>query len=155
MRPFQCPVRTWIAAAAACAAIATMPACSKSGAVQHQAQPSTQSAANTTPAPVANATTAPLGNQPDKIDIDAIFPKGPGRELLLNNCTSCHTFVPIVVLQMSKDAWEKNKRIHRSRVDGMSDEDFETLYEYLIANFNPQHPVPKLHKEFLDTWTSY
>ena len=90
-----------------------------------------------------------------KVNIDAIFPAGRGRELLLNNCTSCHTFVPIVVLQMTRDAWEHNKLIHRDRVSALDDADFETLYEYLIANFNPDHPVPKLPKELLATWTSY
>ena len=90
-----------------------------------------------------------------KVNIDAIFPAGRGRELLLNNCTSCHTFVPIVVLQMARGAWERNKLIHRDRVTALDDADFEALYEYLIANFNPDHPVPKLPKELLATWTSY
>ena len=89
------------------------------------------------------------------MNIDEIFPAGRGRELLLNNCTSCHTFVPIVVLQMSKEAWERNSRDHRGRVAAMSDADFATLYRYLVANFNPDRPVPKLPQELLDTWTSY
>lgn len=94
-------------------------------------------------------------NRPDKVDIDAIFPAGRGRDLLLNNCTSCHTFVPIVVLQMDKTAWERNSRIHRSRVPALTDEEFEVLYQYLVANFNPDRPVPTLPKSLLDTWTTY
>ena len=80
---------------------------------------------------------------------------GPGRDLVLNNCTSCHTFVPIVILQMTKEAWERNGRDHRERVTGLSDADFEILYEYLIANFNPARLVPALPRELLDAWTSY
>ena len=92
---------------------------------------------------------------PVKVNLDEIFPPGAGRDLVLNNCTTCHTFVPIVVLQLTREAWERNQRIHRERVPGMTDGDFKTLYEYLIANFNPDRPVPKLPKALLDTWTSY
>ena len=90
-----------------------------------------------------------------RVNIDEIFPPGPGRDLVLNNCTSCHTFVPIVILQMTKEAWERNGRDHRERVTGLSDADFEILYEYLIANFNPARLVPALPRELLDAWTSY
>jgi hypothetical protein len=89
------------------------------------------------------------------VNLDEIFPAGRGRELLLNNCTTCHTFVPIVVLQMTKEAWERNSRDHRGRVASLSDADFKILYEYLIANFNPSRPVPKLPEELLNTWTAY
>lgn len=108
------------------------------------------------PAPAQPAKAAALiETQSAKVNIDEIFPAGRGRELLLNNCTGCHTFVPIVVLQMTKEAWERNSRDHRGRVAALSDADFKTLYQYLIANFNPDRPVPKLPKELLDTWTSY
>lgn len=107
------------------------------------------------PAPPHPAKTASADTQPAKVNIDGIFPTGRGRDLLLNNCTGCHTFVPIVVLQMTKEAWERNSRDHRGRVTALSDADFKTLYDYLTANFNPDRPVPKLPKELLDTWTSY
>ena len=74
---------------------------------------------------------------------------------MLNNCTSCHTIAPIVVLQMTRDAWELNAREHRDRVISLSDAEIATLYAYLAANFNPDRPVPELPKELLDTWTSY
>jgi mono/diheme cytochrome c family protein len=102
------------------------------------------------PGAAAAANTAPA-----KLNIDEIFPPGEGRELVLNNCTSCHTIVPIVVLQMTKDAWELNAREHRDRVTSLSDAEVATLYAYLAANFNPGRPVPKLPKELLDTWTAY
>lgn len=90
-----------------------------------------------------------------KVNLDEIFPAGPGRDLVLNNCTTCHTFVPIVVLQMNKEAWERNSRDHRERVKALGDRDFRILYEYLIANFNPDRPPPKLPPELLQTWTAY
>ena len=90
-----------------------------------------------------------------KVNIDEIFPPGEGRDLVLNNCQNCHTFVPIVVLQMEEDAWTRNSIDHRERVTQLSDEEFKTLYTYLKANFHPGRPVPKLPKALLDTWTSY
>ena len=102
------------------------------------------------PAPAAPAAPAPA---PLKIDMNAIFPPGPGRDLVLNNCQNCHTFVPIVVLQMEETAWTRSSVDHRPRVSGLSDEEFKTLYDYLKANFNPAHPVPALPRELLDTWT--
>ncbi len=68
--------------------------------------------------------------------------------------SACRTFVPIVVLQMDKGQWTRSSDQHRDRVVGLSDEEFAALYDYLIANFNPQKPVPKLPQELLDTWTS-
>lgn len=91
----------------------------------------------------------------NKIDMEEIFPRGPGRELVLNNCQNCHTFVPIVVLQMEKDAWARNSIDHRERVTSLTDEEFTSLYAYLVANFHPGRPVPTLPKELLETWTSY
>ena len=87
------------------------------------------------------------------MNLDEIFPPGRGRELVLNNCTTCHTFVPIVVLQLTKEAWERNRSIHRDRVPAMTDADFNVLYDYLAASFNPGRPVPKLPQSLLDTWT--
>src|SRR5713226_8694061 len=87
------------------------------------------------------------GSQSAKVKIDEIFPPGRGRDLVRSNCTTCHTFVPIVVLQMTKEAWERNSRDHRDRVKALSDDDFKTLYVYLVVNFNPDRPVPTLPKE--------
>ena len=112
-------------------------------------------ASSPAPQPQEPAKTASADTPTAKVNIDEIFPSGRGRDLLLNNCTGCHTFVPIVVLQMTREAWERNSRDHRGRVAALSDADFKTLYDYLIANFNPNRPVPKLPKELLDTWTSY
>ena len=87
--------------------------------------------------------------------MDAIFPAGPGRDLLLNNCQNCHVWVPIVILQMDEDAWYRNSLEHRDRVGSLPDADFETLYEYLATNFTPDTPVPQLPAALLEAWTSY
>ncbi len=90
-----------------------------------------------------------------KVDIDEIFPPGPGRDLVLNNCQSCHVWVPIVILQMDEAAWRRNSLEHRERVEALSDEEFATLYAYLSSTFTPERPVPTLPAALLDTWTSY
>lgn len=95
------------------------------------------------------------GNASGRLNLDEIFPAGRGRELVLNNCTSCHNITPIVTLQLTKDAWALNARGHRERVAALEDADFLALYEYLSANFNPDRPVPRLPRELLDQWTSY
>lgn len=87
--------------------------------------------------------------------MNRIFPPGPGRDLVLENCQNCHTFVPIVILQMEDAAWTRSGVDHRPRVTGLTDTEFKTIYDYLKANFNPNHPVPVLPRELLDTWTGY
>jgi mono/diheme cytochrome c family protein len=101
------------------------------------------------------ATGTASGGGPATVDLAAIFPQGPGRDLVLENCQNCHTFVPIVVLQMDRDAWHRNSLDHRERVTTLTDEQFTILYEYLTTNFGPHRPVPRLPKELLKTWTGY
>ena len=127
-------------------------ACSRSAEGTPSSAPAASTAQPATP-PAATGD-GPQGG-PTKVNMDQIFPAGPGRDLVLNNCQNCHTFVPIVILQMEEPAWTRNSVDHRPRVTGLSDEEFKTLYDYLKANFNPQHPVPKLPQELLDTWTGY
>ena len=98
---------------------------------------------------------AAASEAPVKLDLQAIFPPGEGRELVLNNCQTCHNFAPIVILQMDKEQWARNSVDHRERVKGLSDADYRVIYEYVSANFNPDRPVPKLPKEILESWTSY
>jgi hypothetical protein len=136
-------IRQWFLAGVSCVLVA---ACSGSA-------PSSAPAATENTSVVAES---PAEGQPAaKLNIDEIFPPGQGRDLVLNNCTNCHTIVPIVVLQMTKDAWDLNAREHRDRVTSLTDAEVAALYEYLAANFNPNRPVPKLPEELLKTWTAY
>jgi hypothetical protein len=87
--------------------------------------------------------------------MDAIFPQGPGRNLVLNNCQNCHTWVPILILQMNEQEWDRWSREHRQRVEGLVDDEFSTLLSYLKVNFNPDTPVPELPPALLEAWTTY
>ena len=71
--------------------------------------------------------------------------------LLLNNCTSCHTFVPIVVLQIVKDAGAEQGESSQPRA-GAGDADFETRSRIWLRT-STDRPVPKL-EELLETPTS-
>jgi hypothetical protein len=110
------------------------------------------------PGPAASTATGDgkttAGAGASKVNMEEIFPAGAGRDLVLNNCQNCHTFVPIVVLQMDEEAWTRSSLDHRQRVN-VKDDEFQTMYAYLKANFNPNRPVPKLPKELLESWTTY
>src|SRR5436309_135368 len=70
------------------------------------------SSAPAAPAPAATAATAEPQTVAD------IFPPGPGRDLVLNNCASCHNVACSAIGQRSKDRWESLKSGHRERVAG-------------------------------------
>lgn len=67
--------------------------------------------------------------------------------MLLNNCTSCHSFVCAVTGQRTVDYWQTVKTGHRERVSSLSDDDFNALFTYLADNFNDKKPVPALPPE--------
>lgn len=91
---------------------------------------------------------------PEKLDINAIFPQGSGRELVLDNCLACHTFVRIVLGQRNKDEWAMVRRKMRPDVSRLSDAEADSLFGYLEATFNETKPVPILPDWLLvqDTW---
>ena len=100
---------------------------------------------------------APLvaSSEPVRVDLNAIFPPGPGRDLVLNNCQTCHAWTPIVILHMDQNAWRRNGHEHRDRVEALSDEEFKVLYDYLSSTFTPERPKPTLPHGLLEAWTTY
>jgi len=83
------------------------------------------------------AADGPLGAQTPEECVES-------RNILLNNCTSCHTFVPIVKAQKSEDAWNSLLTAHRERVLHMSDDEFKMLGDFLRSHYNETEPVPSL-----------
>src|SRR5690606_17223543 len=97
-------------------------------------------------------------SQAQSVDLDVIFncsPDGPlgsqtpedcleSRTVLLNSCTACHTFVPIVKAEKTEEAWDATLGVHRSRVPDLTDEQFSALSEFLKAHFNDTVPAPAL-----------
>lgn len=117
---------------------------------------------------VAAPVFAPLPAAAQDLDLDEVFrctsPEDGGqeaclaaRETLLNNCTTCHTFVPIVMQQFEPGGWESliHRHVAAGRVKQLSEEKVAELQAYLTDNFNPDHPQPDLPPSLLATWTSY
>lgn len=88
-------------------------------------------------------------------NINDVFPEGAGRDLVLDNCQSCHVLVPILVLPLDDAAWYRSSLEHRERVEGLTDSEFEALYDYLASNFTPDKEAPELPPALLDSWTTY
>lgn len=107
-------------------------------------QPTTvQPTASAQPTPQAS----PSGQQ--KLNIDDYLPKGPGRDLMLRDCTTCHSFVPIVTGQRPNERWQSLKIDHKDKVPGTSEADYNAIFAYLMENFNNTKPAPKFPDWFL------
>ncbi len=106
-------------------------------------------------APQTKKSTAKPSGKKVEVNMNELFPPGKGRDLVLDNCMSCHSMAPIVVAQKTRGEWTQLGFSHRSTTPGLSDEQYNQLMEYLIVTFNPSRPVPRLPEELLSGWTNY
>jgi hypothetical protein len=90
---------------------------------------------------------SPSGQQ--KLNIDDYLPKGAGRDLMLRDCTSCHSFVPIVTDQRPNERWSSLRKDHRDKAPGSSETDYNMIFAYLMENFNNTKPEPKFPAWFM------
>jgi hypothetical protein len=72
-----------------------------------------------------------------------------GRELILQSCTACPTFVRIARAQKTEAQWDATLSVHRLRTVNLSDEQFARVRQYLVSHFNPEHPQPAVPPELL------
>lgn len=77
----------------------------------------------------------------------SIFPPGPGRELVLNTCGSCHSAVCAARGQRTAEQWDSVKKDHKDKLTGSSSEDMNVMFSYLKANFNDTKPEPLIAAE--------
>lgn len=99
------------------------------------------------------------------LDLDVVFRCAVGeaedclaaRQTILNNCTSCHTFAPIVMQAFDSDGWTGllDRHVKNGRVDQLSAAQVQQLHDYLADNFNGDLPPPELPAALLESWTSY
>lgn len=80
---------------------------------------------------------------------------GKARDLIINNCTICHAFVPIVLQQFDEQGWDGLFDRHADRSPQLTQPQITDMKKYLAANFNPSLDPPELPQELLDLWTSY
>jgi hypothetical protein len=69
------------------------------------------------------------------------------RESIFTNCTSCHSFVPAVKAQKTPQEWDATLQTHKTRIETLTDADFEQIGKFLKSHFNPENPVPQLPPE--------
>ena len=79
-----------------------------------------------------------------------IFPEGEGREVVLNNCASCHAVACTAIGQRSDGRWQDLREAHREHVPSLSEEDLSRAFAYLSANFGADNPEPNVPSRFLE-----
>ncbi len=66
------------------------------------------------------------------------LPPGPGKELLTSVCTVCHNLQRVTEKKLSKDEWDDVVDKMAARGARASDEEFDTIVNYLVKNFGKQ-----------------
>jgi mono/diheme cytochrome c family protein len=102
-----------------------------------------------TPAPAngAAAAAAPPANRP--ASVADLFPPGEGRDLVLNNCATCHAVACAAMGQRTNARWRELESAHSEHVPALSDEDRSRIFTYLRTHFNDTQPEPDIPPEFL------
>lgn len=100
------------------------------------------------PTPTAVPLTARTATAPSqRINLDAIAPPGRERDLILQNCGNCHSFVCAFRGQRTVEHWETVKQDMRDKVTHLGDQDYNAMFAYLEANFDDHKPEPNLPPE--------
>ncbi len=102
----------------------------------------------TTSAPIFRVSVSPSPGSAQKLNLDQIAPPDRGRDLVVQNCGACHSFICAFRGQRSIDHWQTIKQDMRDKVSVLSDQDYDALFAYLEVNFNDQMPEPHLSPEF-------
>ena len=111
---------------------------------------STSETGNAAQAAAAQPTPAISVEKPaGQASLASIFPPGPGRELVLNTCGSCHSAACAARGQRTAERWDSIKKDHKDKLTGSSSEDLNVMFSYLKANFNDTKPEPQIAAELL------
>jgi hypothetical protein len=65
------------------------------------------------------------------------LPDGPGKEILLNVCTQCHTLDRVRGRAMGRAEWEETLLHMLNEGAQLSDEELPVILNYLSRNFRP------------------
>lgn len=129
---------TWtLAAVVAAAALA--------GACAEATAPAVESSETASAArPAADPASAPAAD--DVATVADLFPPGPGRDQVLNNCGSCHNLACATIGQRPAARWDALKESHQDKVsDGL-----DAMFAYLKVNFDESKPEPTVPSRFLE-----
>jgi hypothetical protein len=122
--------------------VSTAVACTEAGAPGAD-KPAATTASSAAPAAAA----APASAAPELKTVADVFPPGPQREAVMNNCGSCHNLACSAIGQRSPERWKALEEGHKDKVTGA---DMHAMFEYLAANFNASKPEPKIPPRFLE-----
>ena len=70
-----------------------------------------------------------------------LLPDGPGKEVVLKKCTSCHSIRNVISSRRTADDWaqEVSKMVGRGAT--ISDDEAETIVNYLADHFGHSSPI--------------
>lgn len=69
------------------------------------------------------------------------LPDGKGKDLVASYCAACHGLESVTSQKANKEGWETIVNYMVSRGLSASDEELNTIVDYLTASF-PQAPAP-------------
>jgi mono/diheme cytochrome c family protein len=98
-------------------------------------------------APAQSVAPAPANGPQTVVDL---FPEGEGRQIVLNNCSSCHAVACAAMGQRPASRWSELREAHREHVPSLSDDDLRTAFAYLQTHFDDQQPEPYIPPQFLE-----
>jgi hypothetical protein len=100
-----------------------------------------------TPTPTATPAMVPLPGPdptpPPGARLAGFFPMGPGRDLVLEYCGTCHSLATVVTARKTPAQWGDYMKNRRADLPFLADVDIQTIQDYLVANFTPDQPVPQ------------
>ena len=72
---------------------------------------------------------------------DSDLPDGPGKEIVEDTCTDCHTLERIKSQHMTEEGW--NNTIHEMIENGaaINSDDIKVIVDYLTKNFGPDKKI--------------
>jgi competence protein ComEA len=72
----------------------------------------------------------------------AALPDGPGKDVTIKVCGSCHSPEKATSLHQSSEEWENTVSKMANMGAQATDEQFNTIVAYLSKNFGPEAPPP-------------
>ena len=101
------------------------------------------------PARTATSNGGQAGASAKPFSLADLFPPGPGRDLVLDTCGSCHAVACSALGQRTAERWEGVKEGHKDKLTGHGSAQVNAMFSYLKANFNDSRPEPKIPAEFV------
>src|SRR5882672_1930725 len=76
------------------------------------------------------------------------LPRGPVRQVILNNCTACHGIDDYAYFAMDRAGWQKLVESMKQKGATISDDDRSVLLDWLSTRFGPDtKPFPRARAE--------